>query len=84
MKAGASGEIVDLAGYLDAREGDQQQQMKQDSFIEGTRQYTWHQGVIPQQGSHVQGAQTRQGLSTTKVSHEQEKQISGLRRLDLV
>ena len=45
MKAGTSGEMVDLAGYLDAREGDQQQQMKQDSFIESTRQDTWHQGA---------------------------------------
>ena len=47
MKAGQSGEMVDLAGYAGAREGAQQQPMKQDSFAEGTRQNTWHQIVIP-------------------------------------
>ena len=82
MKAGQSGEIVDLAGYADARKSAQQQQMKHDSFVECQCNYTWHQGSIPQVRIEIQGATAHHNVTRERISHCDEKQISGLRRLD--
>jgi len=47
-KPGHAGEMVDLAGHAGAHKGAQQQQMKQDSFIESQCHNTWHQFSVTQ------------------------------------
>ena len=81
MKAGTSGEMVDLAEHADARKCDYTQQMKHDSFVVSQGYNPGHTSMIPQQRSEVDGATAHHDVTMTPVSHGQEKQISGLRRL---
>ena len=56
--------------------------MKHDSFVEGLGNNPGPMSMIPQQRSEIEGATAHHHVTRERISHCDEKQISGLRRLD--